>query len=238
MPIAELMCTRRAAGLCMLGAASSWMSGCSGGDPTQRYQRSVEAQFTPQEKAWRARFYDVNGYEFVMDATQALQAVDVFNESGQRFTGASLFSPVNNLRMGSGSKYGVPRFFRVTWREGDWQNNSQPRDLTKMAMQGDGTFTGGKVVGDHIVPVADRIPDELLAEMRKRKLGLRIKLRIHPDGVLLGWDLQGPPGTGPNFGKYTMAGGDFQEADIYDGKALRLGWYIHPKTKERIETPF
>lgn len=238
MSFTQLIWTRRAAGLCMLSAASGWLSGCSGGDPTQRYQRAVEAQFTPEEKAWRARFHDVNGYEFVMDATQPVQAVVVFNESGGRFTSDSLVSPRDRSRMGNSSIYGVPRFFRVTWREGDWQNDNGPRDLTKMSALGDGTFMGGKVVGDHIVPVADRIPDELLAEMRKRKLGLRIKLRIHPEGVLLGWDLQGPPGTGPNYGKYTMAGGDFREADIYDGKALRIGWYIHPRTKERIETPF
>ncbi|WP_291125839.1 hypothetical protein [Hydrogenophaga sp.] len=140
--------------------------------------------------------------------------------------------------MGNSSIYGIPRFYRVTWREGDWQRNNEPRDMAKIAAEPNGTFSGGKVVGDYIVPVAERIPDELLAEKRKRKLGLRIKLRIHPDGVLLGWDLQGPPGTGPNYGKYTMAGGDFQEADIYNGKALRMGWYIHPKTTERIETPF
>ncbi|MBW0168765.1 MAG: hypothetical protein KXJ61_00910 [Hydrogenophaga sp.] len=155
-----------------------------------------------------------------------------------RITSSSLSSPTNGRRMGNSSIYGIPRFYRVTWREGDWQRNNEPRDMAKIAAEPNGTFSGGKVVGDYIVPVAERIPDELLAEKRKRKLGLRIKLRIHPDGVLLGWDLQGPPGTGPNYGKYTMAGGDFQEADIYNGKALRMGWYIHPKTTERIETPF
>jgi len=34
------------------------------------------------------------------------------------------------------------------------------------------------------------------------------------------------------------AGGDFQEAYIYNGKVLRKGWYIHRKTGERIETDY
>lgn len=222
----------------MLTLSGSWLSACISQDPVQRYQRAMEAKFTPEEKAVRARFHDIDGFDFRLDAVSAVQAVVVFSESGSRFTSSSLSSPTNGLRMGNSSIYGVPRFFRVTWREGDWQRNNEPRDMAKIAAEPNGTFSGGKVAGDYIVPVAERIPDELLAEKRKRKLGLRIKLRIHPDGVLLGWDLQGPPGTGPNYGKYTMAGGDFQEADIYNGKALRMGWYIHPKTKERIETPF
>lgn len=230
--------TRNAAGLLLLTLVGSWLSACISKDPVQRYQRAMEAKFTPEEKAVRARFHDIHGFEFRLDAVTNVWGVDVFSESGSSFTGSGLSSPTNGKTMGNSSIYGVPRFYRVTWREGDWQRNNEPRDMAKIAMQPNGTFAGGKVVGDQIVPVAERIPDELLTEMRKRKLGLRIKLRIHPDGVLLGWDLQGPPGTGPNYGKYTMAGGDFQEADIYNGKALRMGWYIHPKTRARIETPF
>ncbi|MDP2110626.1 MAG: hypothetical protein Q8J94_07290 [Thiobacillus sp.] len=230
--------SRRRAGAIMLTALAGLISACSAGNPALEYQRTLEAKMTPEEKAWRARFHDINGYEFVMDAIEPVNGVVVFNEDNRRFTSSSLFSRKSRLRMGNASKYGVPRFYRVTWREGEWQRNNEPRDMSKIAAKGDGTYSGGKVVGDYIVPVAERIPDELLAEMRQRKLGLRIKLRIHPEGVLLGWDLQGPPGTGPQYEKYTMAGGDFREARIYDGKPLRMGWYIHPKTKERIETPF
>lgn len=230
--------SRRRAGAIMLTALAGLISACSAGNPALEYQRTLEAKMTPEEKAWRARFHDINGYEFVMDAIEPVNGVVVFNEDNRRFTSSSLFSRKSRLRMGNASKYGVPRFYRVTWREGERQRNNEPRDMSKIAAEGDGTYSGGKVVGDYIVPVAERIPDELLAEMRQRKLGLRIKLRIHPEGVLLGWDLQGPPGTGPQYDKYTMAGGDFREARIYDGKPLRMGWYIHPKTKERIETPF
>jgi hypothetical protein len=35
-----------------------------------------------------------------------------------------------------------------------------------------------------------------------------------------------------------MAGGDFQEATVFNGKVLRKGWYIHPKTGQKIETDF
>lgn len=229
---------RRKACLALASFGAVLCTGCTWGDPTERYRREEIARMTPQEKIWLARFSDVRGYELCIDATHATDAVDIFNEAGKSVAGASVFSPRRNYRGSSGSKYGVPRFYRVVWREGEWQRNNEPRDMNKIAGTGRGEFEGGKVVGDHIVPVADRIPDELLAEMRKRKLGLCIKLRIHPEGVLLGWDLQGPPGTGPSWGNYTMAGGDFQEAEIYNGKALRMGWYIHPRTKERIETDF
>jgi hypothetical protein len=35
-----------------------------------------------------------------------------------------------------------------------------------------------------------------------------------------------------------MADGDFQEARIFNGQVIRKGWYIHPKTKQKIETDF
>jgi hypothetical protein len=38
-------------------------------------------------------------------------------------------------------------------------------------------------------PVADRIPDEVLDDIRKNGGGLRIKLRLKDDGILLGWDV-------------------------------------------------
>ena len=99
-------------------------------------------------------------------------------------------------------------------------------------------FYGGTVLGDYTVPVASRIPESLLEERRKNGGGFRLKLRIHPDGPLIGWDLSGKLASGPDGSRFRHAGGDFQEAYIYNGKVLRKGWYIHPKTGERIETDF
>jgi len=100
------------------------------------------------------------------------------------------------------------------------------------------------------VPVAERIPDDLLDDLRRvPKGGLRIKLRFHHDGVLLGWDIERRPGFDPRkrdkFGEavyvapvHSFAGGDFREARIFNGKPERMGWYIDPKTGRKIETDF
>jgi hypothetical protein len=37
---------------------------------------------------------------------------------------------------------------------------------------------------------------------------------------------------------YSMAGGDFREAEIFNGIAIRKGWYIDKKTGQKIETDF
>jgi hypothetical protein len=37
---------------------------------------------------------------------------------------------------------------------------------------------------------------------------------------------------------YEAVGGDFREAEIVNGIAVRKGWYIDPKTGQKIETDF
>ena len=137
---------------------------------------------------------------------------------------------------------------------------------------------------DVTIPVADRIPDELLDEIRRRGGNLRIKIRLHRDGVLLGWDIERRPGFDrkkrDSYGAiayvppgWVKTGGDFKEArGVYwledesgnlvrppspeslggvmppeltrrgivfrNGFLREKGWYIHPKTGERIETDF
>ncbi|NBD22239.1 hypothetical protein GTZ97_16410 [Aquabacterium fontiphilum] len=112
------------------------------------------------------------------------------------------------------------------------------------------TGVTGHLYGEWRVPVAERIPDDLLDDLRKNPGGgLRIKFRFHSDGVLLGWDIERRPGFDPKkrdrWGEIayvgpvqSFAGGDFREAEIFNGKVMRKGWYIHPKTGQRIETDF
>ena len=92
----------------------------------------------------------------------------------------------------------------------------------------------------YLIKIADasRIPDSLLEDKRRNGGGFRLKIRIHPDGPLIGWDLERGVGTGPDGSKFHHAGGDFQEAYIYQGEVLRKGWFIHPKTGHRIETDY
>jgi hypothetical protein len=98
--------------------------------------------------------------------------------------------------------------------------------------------------------VAERIPDEALDDLRKNGGGLRLKLRIHPDTLLVGWDIERRPGYDPAIkdssgdrplyvpAQYSWVGGDFREAIRRKGQPIEKGWYIDPKTKQRIETDY
>lgn len=107
-----------------------------------------------------------------------------------------------------------------------------------------------KNLGNYTVPVASRIPDALLDDLRRDPRGLfRLKIRLHEQGVLIGWDIERRPGFDlkkrDRFGEavyvapeHSFFGGDFREAKIINGKPVRKGWYIHPVTGQRIETDF
>ena len=88
---------------------------------------------------------------------------------------------------------------------------------------------GAKVLGDHTIPVASRIPDEVVAEIRKSGGGLRLKFRLHPEGVFFGWDIERLIGGLP---RHSMAGGDFREAGLAYELPGRLVYdaYLNPYT--------
>ena len=64
----------------------------------------------------------------------------------------------------------------------------------------------GEVVGDYIIPIASRIPDEVVKDIRKNGGGLRLKFRLKPDGVMFGWDIER---FGGGLSQQSMPGGDF-----------------------------
>jgi hypothetical protein len=72
----------------------------------------------------------------------------------------------------------VPLSLRVVWRQcGRYQ-------LAQAAWVNDG------LLGDHTVPVAPRLPEALLSDLRARPGTLRLMLRLAPEGVLFGWDVE------------------------------------------------
>jgi hypothetical protein len=105
---------------------------------------------------------------------------------------------------------------RAVWREGSgWD------DVRKV-------WNEGKITGDYTIPIAERIPDEVLRDIRAHGGALRLKFRLEPDGVLFGWDIERDgKGTGYVF-RYDMPGGDFKEARIFNGKVAEWGWQILP----------
>jgi hypothetical protein len=79
-----------------------------------------------------------------------------------------------------------------------------------------GSDYGSKVLGDHTLQIASRIPDDFVAALKARKGALRLKFRLKPDGVLFGWDMEtrvARPGTGYKELKCVLPGGDFSDTN-------------------------
>lgn len=92
----------------------------------------------------------------------------------------------------------VPESVRVVWRDSS--------ELVRRKDDPTQNTYAGKVLGNHTIAVARRIPDEVVNEIRKNGGGLRLKFRLKPDGVLFGWDIERFEGGLP---RHSMPGGDF-----------------------------
>ncbi len=188
-----------------------------------------------EDKALKRKFRGLTGGQLRVDSLFEVTGLNIFDETGKLFfSSATLMPPRGNSIRGYSARFGVPKTLRVEWRDKiemveDPHLKGIPQDA----------FHGGTVLGNYTVPVAMRIPEDLLTQMRRNKnVGFRLKIRIHPDGPLIGWDLASAVDS-------IHVGGDFQEAHlVYEGdlrnptKRWVNGWYIHPKTGQRIETDF
>ena len=211
------------------GLWTSLLSGCDWA--ASHPSNPMNAHLSEEDKALKFKFRDLGGGQLRVDAIDEIQGVTILNEHGQVFFSRATVSLRKNSAHSYGAEFGVPRTLRVLWRkngpevDGVIQNPIRMTDVY-------GIHTGGIVLGDYTVPVASRIPEELLEARREGVGGFRLKIRIHQDGPLIGWDLS------RGFNLQDFAGGDFREADIENGKVLRKGWYIDPKTRQKIETDF
>jgi hypothetical protein len=194
----------------------------------ERKREEIWKAMTPQEQALAKRFSVLGGGgELFVDAFGEKFGINILDERGHRFYGSAGLRSPGNSKHAYLSGFGVPQTLRVEWR-----------DREEGIVITDVIYEQGNVVGNYTVPVASRIPDALLEDMRKNGGTFRLKIRIHDDGPLIGWDIQ-------RGSDYFMTGGDFKERRVIyvpEGKGKRKvwekGWYIHPKTKERIETDF
>lgn len=216
----------------MLAASTALLSlpACSASDDAQRAKAGLPP-LTPEQKRLKQKFKGLNGGQLVVDAFGEKEAVTILNEQGRVFYTSDTLSIRNQSVHSYGAEFGVPLTLRAMWR----RQGEAVGGVVQNPIRGTeryGIYEGGTVVGDFTVTVAARIPDDLLEAMRKGVGGFRLKLRLHDDGLLVGWDLS------RGFNLQYFAGGDFREADIENGKVLRKGWYIHPKTGQKIETDF
>lgn len=220
--------------------AASLMWGCSPASPSTQHQ-TVKPPLSAEDQALKFKFRGMSGGDRRVDALTKMQGVTLYNEKGQVIESGS-FGPKQNSVSSYGSEFGVPKTIRAVWRTGDGIVN-----------EGDGGYSGGTIAGDYTVPVASRIPDELLESLRKEGGLFRLKIRLADNDVLIGWDIERKisqqelkkvqdsrlNGVLQYYASpYHMAGGDFREAQIYNGLVVRKGWYIDKKTGQRIETDF
>lgn len=198
------------------------------------------AKLSAEDKALKRKFSGLRGGELVVDAFGEKEGVNIFDESDKVFYQRATISAKNNSKHSYSADFGVPKILRAEWRD-RYLSSTDPYEPPPPGHVL-GAYRGGKILGNYTVPLAARIPSEVLDGVRQKKGGFRLKIRLHDDGLLIGWDLESRPGYVPG-GPYvsavhTMVGGDFREAEIVDGKAVRKGWYIHPKTGQKIETNF
>jgi hypothetical protein len=199
-----------------------------------------------EDRALKHKFRGVYGGELRVDSTFETDSVIIINvDTGYLFNiGMGSFRPGADKVSGYGGNLAGDRL-------------AMPRHLRMMRYPADAKFLSphrppyyeGPPLVDVTVPVAERIPEETLEDLRKNGGSLRLKLRIHPDTLLVGWDIARSRSHSPNTtdasglhiyvpSEYSSIGGDFCEATIFNGRVIKKGWYIDPNTKQRIETDY
>lgn len=219
---------------CALAVGSLFLGGCTSASRQGPPARDVTSA---SDDAASPKFGVLRGVQLQVDSLFQVVGLNIFDEQGRLFFSAARMTPPRGrARTNYGADFGVPKHLRVEWRDRYATAADPPQPPPPNHVPG--AFYGGTVLGNYTVPVASRIPDAFLDEMRRNGGGFRLKIRIHPDGPLIGWDFERGLPLAADGSRYHFAGGDFQEAFIYNGKPLRKGWFIHPRTGQRVETDF
>lgn len=223
-----------------LGTLAVLLTGC---------HSDVEKPATDKDPdaALRHKFRGVYGGEKRIDAFSSVSGIALYLESGLVFDAGTFNKGAKTSGYGghsAGDHLVVPKTLRMV------------RYLEDSPIRGGITYPAydGIPILDVTVPVAERIPDEVLDRIRKYEGSLRLKLRIHPKTLMVGWEVRNGrsyPFKRDKWGNaYTtdeddMVGGDFCERRvqnrIIDGHFQLVeskGWYIDPETGQRVEADF
>lgn len=199
------------------------------------------------DAALRHKFRGIRGGERRIDAFTSVSEIALYLESGLVFAAGTFSKGASVSGYGghsAGDRLVVPKTLRLVRYSA---NSRRLGGITYPAYD-------GTPILDVTVPVAERIPDEVLDRVRKYKGSLVLKLRIHPKTLMVGWEVKngrGYPFKRDKFGNaYTtdeddMVGGDFCERRVQhrylDGRFQMVeskGWYIDPDTGQRVEADF
>jgi hypothetical protein len=139
------------------------------------------------------------GAVLVVDAVTGseLEYVKIYDDRGIEIYSSGIVSRRVRGIMGLGDIY-IPLTVRAVWRRGaGWDKIRQ-------------VWNEGVIAGDFTTPVAERIPDQVLNDIRAHGGNLRLKFRLKPDGILFGWDIERAAPLG-DVSIFEMPGGDFLE---------------------------
>jgi len=197
------------------------------------YMQNRSADLSPEDQAIQHKFRGIYGGVIYFDASgYQKEHITIYNEKGIFWR--------SELQIGRGARQStytntlyLPKTIRVEWRT-DYISGTHGKLNTRGRPDGTNLgWEGGTVLGDYTVPLATRIPDEILDYIRANGGALRIKIRLKDNGVAVGWDVERrvPIPNLPadyigakNAIVYAMPGGDFREAQIYNGKVTDPGW--------------
>lgn len=192
--------TRRT--LLALFSASLALSACASGS------NKPIATLSEAEKLLKHKFRGIYGVVTRIDAANIKEYVSITTDKGAQIDGSGTLSPKNVSNSSYGGAFPIPLTIRATWKKGP------------VTMGNDIGWMGGTIIGDYTVPVAERIPDEVLDYIRQNGGALRLKIRLHDEGIFIGWDVEqrlpirnwkAINGPQKYYIDYTLAGGDFQE---------------------------
>ena len=228
-----------------------------------------------EDDALRHKFRGIYGGELRVDAMIPIKAAALYMSNGELYHGLmGNYAPGGGDSLGFGG-YGdkdrlvIPKTLRMMIYDNTASmvlsgNMESFAAYTRRVMPDGSTPPAGMNMGvqlpalathDVTVSIAQRFPDALLDRARKYKgSSIRLKLRLMPETLLLGWELrpgQSYPFKIDKFGNAyvtdedVMIGGDFCEMQVLPERESgryelirKKGWYIHPKTGQRIETDF
>ena len=209
--------------LCSLLASAWAVSGCAAKQP------AVDVNLSAEDKALIHKFRGLHGIVLRLDAASEKKFTSIRTDKGVRMSGAGTLSPTNvgNQSYTDNSSMPIPKTIRATWRRDDPDNKIYSGKKEE-------PWSGGTIIGDYTVSVAERIPDELLDYIRKNGGALRLKIRLHDKGIAIGWDVEMrlPIPNLPrdyqgarNYTEFRLAGGDFRE-DWFnsDTREMVPGW--------------
>lgn len=207
-------CQSRLIGVALLAAAA--LMACA--------SRHEKIPLSPEDQAIQYKFRGIQGGILYLDASgEDKRRITMYNETGKIWLALPGLSTGAQQSTYPGALY-LPKILHVIWRSNDAtaaRRYGGPEcgirgcpDYNRMGWE------GGAILGDYTVPLATRIPDEVLDYIRANGGALRVKIRLKDNGVAIGWDVEyvipfkdwKPNKLGLNSGvNYRMAGGDFRE---------------------------